>query len=48
MLKYKIVPELQDFRQNVLLSDTLLVWRLDERKWEDIRIESITSWEIMT
>ena len=47
-LNQKLVPDLRDFRQNVELSDTLLVWRLDNQKWEDIRMESITSWQILT
>ena len=47
-LNINVVPNMHIHRQNVDMSDTLLVWRLDERKWEDIRMESITSWKILT
>ncbi len=42
-----LIPQSLDFHQQ-LASTAILVWRMDEKRWEDIQNESIIHWETIT
>ena len=46
-LKSDLIPvgtKIQNISSN---SDTIMVWSLDKNAWRDIRVDTISSWEVV-
>ena len=46
-LKSDLIPEGTKIQSISSNSDTIMVWSLDKNAWRDIRVDTISSWEVV-
>tara|TARA_B100000941_G_scaffold205066_1_gene149505 strand:- start:251 stop:490 length:240 start_codon:yes stop_codon:yes gene_type:complete len=46
-LKSDLIPDGTKIQSISSNSDTIMVWSLDKKAWRDIRVNTISSWEVV-
>ncbi len=46
-LKSDLIPDGTKIQSISSNSDTIMVWSLDKNAWRDIRVDTISSWEVV-
>ncbi len=46
-LKSDLIPDGTKIQSISSNSDTIMVWALDKKAWRDIRVNTISSWEVV-